>query len=476
MIGGGPSAGSSQLSIEQNMLFFRRALVAVGRNDLRPEVLFASGPDALPDVCAQSVDKLSRVQRLLAEILGHRHAVELQYRPHDIGPVDGPARREAIVASLDRQARELAPSDRLIIYVSGHGGKGDPTSNGRLSTWDGEDISVRDFTEALDRIDPSVQVIVVMVQCYSGAFANILFEKGDPNRPIAPHQRAGFFATVDSRPAAGCTADTKVENYREYSTSFLSALAGRDRLGEPIEADDIDQDGVISLAEAHAHAVETAPTIDICFRTSDRYLQTQARLDPSNPQGVVENSPLADLLQWADPVRRHSLTHLVQELSLPTDRPVDEAQKQSKRLTRDRRKAQNTLYKSQDEADRRARKIEDALMVRWPFLESGWHPQTQALLSERSDEVIRRIEEHEAFADWEKARQRCDELREQDLRQEREWAKYQRVLLLAKSIARAENLRRDGDAAKIARYEQLLRLEGSTIHLYAATPSTGRAN
>ncbi len=109
--------------------------------------------------------------------------MELVYRLNQIAPVDGPARRESIMGALDRKGNELAAGDRLVIYVSGHGGKGEPTANGLLSTWERGEISVKDLGEALDRFKPEVEVVVVMVQCYSGAFANIIFEGGNPDRP-----------------------------------------------------------------------------------------------------------------------------------------------------------------------------------------------------------------------------------------------------------------------------------------------------
>ena len=48
-----------------------------------------------------------------------------------------------------------------------------------------------------------------MVQCFSGGFANVIFEGGDPEKGLAAHSRAGFFATVNNRLAAGCTALVK---------------------------------------------------------------------------------------------------------------------------------------------------------------------------------------------------------------------------------------------------------------------------
>ncbi|MBY0587640.1 hypothetical protein K2X85_10705, partial [bacterium] len=249
----------------------------------------------------------------------------------------------------------------------------------------------------------------------------------------------------------------------EYSTSFLSALRGKDRLGASIQTSDIDQDGMISLAEAHCHAIETSPTIDLCYRTSDRFLQTQSRLDASDDNLVSEMAPLADLLKMADPFREHSLKRLVEELSLPAEETMKEATRRSKELSSQRRRLRPSMNKADNEVNEFARKMESALLDRWPFLESGWHPQTHALLAHHPEQVVEMIEKHEVYESWIQARKREAELAEDDLNKERQWAKYQRVLLLAKSIARAENLRREGPVEKWDAYQRLLSMENASL-------------
>ncbi len=64
-----------------------------------------------------------------------------------------------------------------------------------------------------------------MVQCYSGGFANLIFEQGQPDKPLAKANRCGFFATVHDRIAAGCTSDIDEEDYHEYSSAFWAAIS-----------------------------------------------------------------------------------------------------------------------------------------------------------------------------------------------------------------------------------------------------------
>ena len=100
-----------------------------------------------------------------------------------------------------------------------------------------------------------------MVQCYSGGFANIIFNEGDADKGLTDHTRAGFCATLHTRLAAGCTPDINEANYREYSTYFWEALFGETRLGKKVKKPDYDGDGKTSYAEAHAYTILKSSTI-----------------------------------------------------------------------------------------------------------------------------------------------------------------------------------------------------------------------
>ena len=55
----------------------------------------------------------------------------------------------------------------------------------------------------------------------------------DPERD---HPRKSWLSlTVHDRPAAGCTPDINEANYAEYSSYFIAALSGIDRLGQTID-------------------------------------------------------------------------------------------------------------------------------------------------------------------------------------------------------------------------------------------------
>ena len=136
------------------------------------------------------------------------------------------------------------------MYLTGHGGKGSDAQNPHFFLWNRQQVPVKEFVTRLDKLDPDVHVVLVMVQCYSGGFANCIFNEGDPSKGMSAANRCGFYATVHNRPAAGCTPDIDEENYEEYSSSFWAAIAGHSRTGQMVEPRDCDADGRVSFAEA----------------------------------------------------------------------------------------------------------------------------------------------------------------------------------------------------------------------------------
>ena len=128
-----------------------------------------------------------------------------------------------------------------------------------------------------------------MVQCYSGGFANFIFKDGDPKNDLSKQPRAGFFATVEDRVAAGCTPDIREENYREYSTRFWEALCGETRMGQKVEQPDYNKDGKVSLSEAHTYVIINSQTIDIPIKTSDVFLRKFIDLNPSEKESKTDD-------------------------------------------------------------------------------------------------------------------------------------------------------------------------------------------
>ena len=117
--------------------------------------------------------------------------------------------------------------------------------------------------------------------------ARFVYNEGNPDRGLSKQARCGFFATVHDRPAAGCTPDIDETTYVEYSTYFWEAIAGHNRVNQPIEPPDYNEDGKISFDEAHAYTILHSDTIDLPINTSGEFLGIESRFQDEQASRFV---------------------------------------------------------------------------------------------------------------------------------------------------------------------------------------------
>lgn len=459
LIGGGPEPWSSQISIEENVHYFGRTQQVRGIDPAGNRILFASGSSGRADVCFNHGVPVSPAREILASSNNAGRYLKLDYRPHQVPGVSHAASRQAILQALSDLARELSETDRLLIYFTGHGGKGANSETANLQTWGKEKLDVRTFAKALDAFRPETAVMVVMVQCYSGAFANLIFVAGDPANELAPHRRAGYFSTLATRTAAGCTPEVHRADYEDYSTYFLGALGGQNRLGEPVPAIDVDGDGAISLDEAHLHVVAVSPTIDIPLKTSDRFLRQFATIPVEQEPKITWDSGYSRLLGAAAPLERTALEALSVRLELDGEDRVAEAHRLSEKVDQEREVAQRKIRRQDEELKRLARKLAESLQTNWPVLRNAWHPMTGLYLADEAEEIDQMLRRQPSFAQWQRLRTSVAEERQKDLAAEKRWALLKRMVQTAESVALAENLRISNDPKLYLDYERLRTLE-----------------
>lgn len=445
-IGGGPDIFRNQIFFERNVYFFRQTLKNLNLSDQPQSLLFSCGGDVSwqPDISYLDPQEPPRVNQLLSEIFPGNGDIRVRYRPHNIPAVTGPATRKQLEDWFAKTGPTLADGDTLFIYVTTHGGgSGKPaeTAKSNISLWNGQSIAVPEFTRLLDKLPQSVRVITVMVQCYSGGFGDIVYT-ADQSAQLSPQSRCGFFATLSTLTASGCTNSTREETYADYSTHFFAALGAEDRLGHKLDraALDIDHDGHISLAEAHAYAL-LAESVDIPTTTSELYLRKVSRIDAG---AAVKSSTYKSLRDAADPIRATVLDGLASQLQLATTRPSGDwittadsmrdgtiSQRQS--LERKRRQFWNRYARARD-------KIKTDLQTRWPVLAVNWHPETQTLLRDHADEIVHAVESHSAYAEFRTALDAYNAAETDLERLETTEAKLTRFLRTAASIALEQRL------------------------------------
>lgn len=239
-----------------------------------------------------------------------------QFKPPAINNLQGAA-TPSNLASWFATAQTAANQDcSTFFYFTGHGGyNAQNEDNNTLLLWRDQALSVQDLAAQLDQLNPEQPFVTMMAQCFAGSFANLIYEGGNPENPVALQSRCGFFATVSDRPSVGCTPEVNEADYEDYSSSFFAGLSGISRTGAAVASADYNQDGKTSYAEAHAFAKVDEQTPDWPISTSEAWLQRQS----AGPDGVnILSQPIANLKQIARPEQQFVIAALSEQMQLDT--------------------------------------------------------------------------------------------------------------------------------------------------------------
>lgn len=296
LVGGGPDLQHNQVAIESNVRYLERILPP----DSSRRVLFADGR------------RESRT--VLYKDSGNRDT----YRRTQIGDLDGPARLDSVRTELSSMAARLSetPTDPVLLYFTGHGSPDEGHyENNRYDLWGSGELTVHDLARSIQAFPPANPVVLVMVECFSGAFGNVIFQDGDPKAPLSDHPICGFFASVPQRMAAGCTPNVNEEDYRDFTGYFFAALSGTDRLGRAVVGADYNHDGRVGMDEAFAYTLLHDDSIDTPVCTSDVFL----RRFVTTPDPQVFQNSYRDVLRWATPCQHAALEGLSARLRYTGD-------------------------------------------------------------------------------------------------------------------------------------------------------------
>lgn len=445
-IGGGGSPTGNQVSLEKNVQLFGNYLDEKFGADAERVSFFADGDDEFRDLQYVDDSELPEVNERLASIFGQAGNLRYRYRSSQVSGVRGPATRENLQAWFESEGSSLVSGDRLFVYVTAHGSKGDRRSpnNTKLNLWNHQAVDVREFHRWLTAIDPQVPVVVVMVQCYSGGFADMLYPESEEKPLPVERPWCGFYATVPDRVAAGCTPDTREEEYFEYSTYFFEALRGKTRRGEPVHQPDYDGNGQISLDEAHAYVLINSRTIDISITTSDQYLR---KLEFEIPEGSSKIEPtvsIEQLREAATPAQLAVLDGLITELGVDPVAPSTGAQALADRLIEEKKQQDDRRKEIGQELQGLANGLKNVVTHRWPELLNPWSPFAQRLMIDEADQIIAAIEQHDSIARFDQLRQEQKATGNESMEKDRRWVKCQRLLRLLETLALKQNLAQFG--------------------------------
>lgn len=487
VLGGGYSPSGNQVSLESNVKYFRKIRSKIGLGEASMHTYFADGKEKGRDLQFYDPDfAVPQVNLILAELFGKTKGISNQYRSNKLLP-DG----TASIPNLDKWLSQRKKSDLIqknIIYFTGHGGKGDSKNphNTTAYLWSNSRLKVNELVKKLDELPLKQSTILVMVQCYSGGFANILFQDGDPKKGVSEHARAGFFSTVQNRVAAGCTPDIREENYQEYSTSFWEALSGQTRTGSTIIKPDYNADGKTSLIEAHSYVSIHSNTIDIPIKTSDillrKYLPDEfKKKEPGNkvsdliekylPKVLNKNTSdeqsldpdtlsKSTLFKLANHEQRAVFLGLSKILGLKQEIPVIEIKELQEKLKKEREGIQKEKKKALDQKNKYRDELRKKLLAEHPEISNPYHPRTtQLLLINNKQKVLDIVQNNNTWEKLVQQKEKSEKYESERFVIEKKEVKTMRLRRCIENIILTKTLEREGTVEENKNYSRLLTLE-----------------
>jgi hypothetical protein len=455
LVGGGPAPDHNQIAIESNVRYLLKLLPAQADRT----VLFADGDKQKETVLYEAAEKpLKPAEQLLALLLAERedaHPAQLKFRKPSIPQIDGPSKKEAVTAAFDKLVAVATPGAPILLYFTGHGSrnKGRDLENNSYDLWNEGSLSVRELAAEIARVPASQPITLVMVQCYSGAFANLLFQDGDPSKPPVEREIAGFFAAIKERMAAGCTPEVDEAEYRDFTSYFFAALSGRDRVGRPVTGADFNRDGRVTMDEAYCYTLVNDASIDVPVCTSDIFVRKVVL----TPDAKVFETPYSTVLSWTTPAQRAGLEQLSAKLKLNGENRAAGVYDQLFGPPQRRQKspgaaAAQAFLDAKDEGRR-------LLFSRWPDLRDEKSTAYAAAKKEALQSLDRWIQDgkFKAVFDADNALYAAEE---QSYKHEIEQARLIRFVRLYKSVVLAHQLRESGDSGLRKRFEKLVAAEG----------------
>jgi hypothetical protein len=491
-VGGGPTPLSNQLSLEKNVHFFHQVLIDLGAGGWKQQLLFADGGVGDHTVQCQADDSEDLTfLACLAAVMNNSDVTPINqvYRKTDLLDISGPATSDGLTKWFSQTGDALPAGSELLFYYTGHGG-GDarmmnPPRNTTLSLWDKPSMTVHQFAGLLDKMDPSVSVMLVMVQCHSGGFANVIYTGGEPKNGLAKQLRFGFFSTTAPRMAAGCTSDIKGDDYREFSTAFFAALSGKTRQGQAVHKPSYSNDGKTTYMDAFTYVLLTSDTIDLPMTTSDLLLRdfshfasSRRRLATSNPTtGPIKsatipgeqnllpaNATYAEIKPLCAPAQRAAIEGLGKVLGLDPVDPVGGAHQLEREIERDQRQMRIQIQTLQQKCAQAREKLRHLLMMKYPELTDPWLPAGEALRSPANLPRLRAdVTAMPEYTDFFQAARTLGETEQKQQGLERKWIKAQRLIDRAETVILQGNLPLVAPQEIQDRFKLLMRHEQGTL-------------
>lgn len=431
-IGGGATPESTEVSIEQDIELLEHALKGPGAT------LFAGGPDSRSVREADTDAHPDPLLVGLGDLFSPRAGRTSRYRRPKVGM--GRATSGNVEKWLSMAVS--VGSDPLLVYIASHGDQGASPRDNVIALWGGGTMTAARFADLTE--DAKRPVRLVATSCFSGGFAEIAFARGDEHAGPTRAPRCGLFAGPWDRQTSGCDANPDRRAQESYGIHFIHALSREDRAGRPLAPAevDFDQDGVVSLLEAHTRARIASASLDVPTTTSERWLRSVEhgkaaygpRLLPEE-QALIEK--LGRVLGLTDETAVMKRASELEARLDALDRELDEAQKH---------------------LDEETAELSSRLLERWPVLDDAYHPEFSSVIQRDRASILMELTRSSAASRRGEALRRVESLEDQQDGMDVEEARVQRLVRAYETLHAAAALEHRG-GEEWTRYQALLACE-----------------
>ena len=457
IVGGGPDLRNNQVAIESNVRYVGKLLP----RDSTRITLFADGDSNNATVLYDDTIDTRSGEYIFDLIMRGGDSSDGSsghYRKPKLGAkLNGASKKPEIQKAFTQLASETDdPTRPVMLYFTGHGSRNGPDlDNNQYDLWGArEGLTVRDLSREIARLPAETPVNIVMVQCFSGAFGNLVFENGDPRGEPVKRDIAGFFATVKERVAAGCTSAVNEAEYHDFTSYFFAAMTGRDRLGRRVSGADYNGDGRVGMDEAYCYTLIHDESIDVPVCTSDVFLRRYVLLKDAE----LFQAPYSSILSWASPGQRVALEALSTALNRRGEDRISVSYDRMIRQMDGPPEWRSSFRDVTAKLDTIRKDAKRVLNSRWPELHrSGTDDYKQA----RKEAIAQLGREAEAgkWKDLLDASDAVDKIDQAGEAQEIAASRNLRYVRLGKSVIIAHWLKEHGTPELKARYARLIAAE-----------------
>jgi hypothetical protein len=437
IIGGGWGAEGTQASIEAHVDRLARALAS-----RHPKILFAAGNPKVRSVQIPSKDR-DETSEILGLVFDRRDNIDVGYRIAQTG-FDGAASKAGVLGALDQTK---ASRGGTILFGIGHGAAETDDERAALELWGPDDrLRVDELARHLDQGSRAAPLALVLGHCHSGAFIDAAHVGGDPKARLAQPARCIFAAVPRERQAAGCTADADDPEAKAYMALIGEAFT-------KTKDADFDQNGRVSIAEAHAYARIHDDTVDTPLSTSESFLKKTlgsraVRAESVRPEKIAEKA------------RPWEKTVILKLHPAPNDKDaVKNASREYEELNKRAERIEDEIEAHQKKLDQLRRVVLDRVLMQFPELANPYHKESRRLLAGEATEVMALLREMREIHELAHADDAIADSEEELLEVDHRRAQLERWLNAIEAVANEEALRRSGNKRDIESLDRLLACE-----------------